>query len=92
MPSANIPEEYLPVHQRWLEGTFTFKQHKFCSNLCVNFTKKGAFSDQEANCMQACFNKYEKALSYFQKEKTIFAKNLENMTQYGEDKYEARDI
>lgn len=42
--------------------------------------------------MSTCISKYSKALSYFNSEKGIFMKNLEDLTARGVDKYDARDI
>ena len=46
----------------------------------------------ETNCINSCFSKYELAYRYFENEKKLFHKNLDDLTLRGEDKYAARNI
>lgn len=65
MPVPTISPEFEGTHQKWMFATMTMRQHRFCSNLCINFKSGGELGDSEANCMQNCFGKYEGALGYF---------------------------
>lgn len=92
VPAPVIPSGFQEDHKRWVVSTALARQHKFCANVCLNFTAAGGVQASEQACLQSCFTKYSQAFDRFQEEKTHFFASLADLTARGEDKYAAREI
>ena len=92
VPVPEIPAHFQADHKRWLTNTALSHQHKFCGNVCVNFTAAGGVQAEEKACIETCFSKYNQAFKSFQSEKDHFLSALAEVASKGQDRYLSRDI
>ena len=92
VPVPTIPAHFQDDHKRWLTNTAQSHKHKFCGNVCVNFTQTGGIKAEEKACIETCFAKYNQAFASFQDEKSHFLNALADVAAKGQDRYLSRDI
>ena len=76
IPAPVIPAHFQKDHERWAIDTILARQHKFCANLCVNFTSTDGINESEKACFKTCSSKFSTAFKTFGEEQDHFFKSL----------------